>query len=183
MPAIIVFPSVRMPALVKFHHIKSSPFDFQGTEIIPRLHTPVPIIVMFIKVWNFQVCVSKYSVASYALWSLYSIFFCHASETISSIGLISLDTCVSWTCFFKIKCTDIQWREWLGTEGQIASPGKLNANIRPPLSLYFGFAIILVFSRKLFFRFYSIFRGFRVLVCPSISGFNIITQVFFLSIG
>ena len=153
MPAIIVFPSVRMPALVKFHHYQIKPFWFQGTEIIPRLHTPVPIIVIFIMVWSFQICISKYSVASYALWSLYSIFFCHASETIFSIGLISLDTCVSWTCFFKIKCNDIKWREWRGQRGKSPAPGKLNVKIRPPLSLYFCFTIILVFNRTLFFRF------------------------------
>jgi len=138
---------------------------------------------MFIKVLSFQVCISKYSVASYSLWSLYSIFFCHASETISNIALISLDICVSWTCFFKIKCTDIKWREWRGQRGKSPAPGKLNVKIRPPLSLYFVFTIILVFSRTLFFRFYSIFRGFRVLVYPSTSGLNIISQFFFLSIG
>jgi len=49
MPAIIVLPSVQMPALVRFTIIKSSPFDFQGIEIIPRLHTSVPITKMFIK--------------------------------------------------------------------------------------------------------------------------------------
>jgi len=66
MPAIIVLPSVQMPALVRFTIIKSSPFDFQGIEIIPRLHTSVPITKMFIKFWRFEVCISKYSVAEYA---------------------------------------------------------------------------------------------------------------------
>ena len=40
-----------------------------------------------------------------------------------------------------------------GQRGKSPAAGKLNVKIRPPLSLYFCFTIILVFSRTLFFRF------------------------------
>ena len=40
-----------------------------------------------------------------------------------------------------------------GQRGKSPALGKLNVKIRPPLSLYFCFTIILVFSRTLFFRF------------------------------
>ena len=48
-------------------------YQAQGRVLTPNppLRTP---LVMFIKVWSFLVCISKYSVASYALWSLYLIF-------------------------------------------------------------------------------------------------------------
>jgi len=48
-------------------------------------------------------------------------------------------------------------------EGRIASlSGKLNVKTGPPLNLYFGFCILLVFSRlMLFCVFRSIFQWFR----------------------
>jgi len=64
-------------------------------------------------------------------------------------------------------------------EWRLALPGKLNVKIGPPLSLHFGFSIRLVFIRLCFCVFRSIFRLLRVLPYPSISGFTIISQIFF----
>ena len=52
--------------------------------------------------------------------------------------------------------------------------------IKNPLSWYFGFSIVLVFSTLFFSVFQCIFRVFRVLVQPSTSGYNIIFQFFWV---
>jgi len=44
-------------------------------------------------------------------------------------------------------------------EGRFDSAGQLNVKTRPPLSLYFGFSILLVFSRLSSF---CMFRRFSV---------------------
>jgi len=43
-------------------------------------------------------------------------------------------------------------------EGRIAPPGKLNVKTSPPLSIYFGLSIHLVFNR-LFFACFGAFSG------------------------
>jgi len=53
----------------------------------------------------------------------------------------------------------MQWRNWQGTEGRFAPTGKLNVKNRIPLSLYFGFNTLLLFSRLLFFAFFGVFFG------------------------
>ena len=45
--------------------------------------------------------------------------------------------------------------DWVVGRGANDSPGKLNVKTRPPLSLYFGFSIILFFSRLFFFFHFS----------------------------
>jgi len=49
--------------------------------------------------------------------------------------------------------------DWVVGRGANDFPGKLNVKTRPPLSLYFGFSIILVFSRLFFFAFFGVLSG------------------------
>jgi len=50
-----------------------------------------------------------------------------------------------------------QWRNWRRVTGANRPLGKLNVKIGPPLSLYFGFDILLVFSS--FYAFFGVFSG------------------------
>ena len=70
-----------------------------------------------------------------------------------------------WTVLFArvSKRHNNQWCNWRGAEGRIAAPSKLNVKNGPPLSLYFSFCILLVFSRLLlFFAFFGVFSSVLV---------------------
>jgi len=52
-----------------------------------------------------------------------------------------------------------QWLKWRWNRGANCPLGKLNVKTGPTLSLYFGFSILLVLSKLLFFAFFGVISG------------------------
>jgi len=66
------------------------------------------------------------------------------------------------TAFSAYSSFTSKWRNWRCDRGSNRPPGKLTVKTEHPLSLYFGFSILLFFNRLLFFCIFRSIFGFNI---------------------